>query len=57
MGHSSIKLTADIYGHLIPGADISWIDKAGFKRAPKRTQDAPAGPGRNGCGKRRSATY
>ena len=27
MGHSSIKLTADIYGHLIPGADISWIDK------------------------------
>jgi integrase len=22
MGHSSIQITADIYGHLIPGADI-----------------------------------
>jgi integrase len=26
MGHSSIQITADVYGHLIPGADISWID-------------------------------
>jgi len=27
MGHSSIRITADVYGHLIPGADISWIDR------------------------------
>jgi len=27
MGHSSIKVTADTYGHLIPGADISWVDR------------------------------
>ena len=27
MGHSSIQITVDTYGHLIPGADISWIDR------------------------------
>jgi integrase len=26
MGHSSIQVTADVYGHLIPGANISWVD-------------------------------
>ena len=27
MGHSSIQITVDTYGHLIPGADISWVDR------------------------------
>jgi integrase len=27
MGHSSIQVTADIYGHLIPGANISFVDR------------------------------
>jgi integrase len=27
MGHSSIQVTVDTYGHLIPGADIAWVDK------------------------------
>ena len=27
MGHSSIQITVDTYGHLIPGADIKWIDR------------------------------
>ena len=27
MGHSSMNVTVDIYGHLIPGADISCIDQ------------------------------
>ena len=27
MGHSSIKITVDTYGHLMAGADIAWIDK------------------------------
>jgi hypothetical protein len=27
MGHSSIQVTVDIYGHLIPGADISCVDQ------------------------------
>jgi len=27
MGHSSIQVTVDTYGHLIPGADIGWMDR------------------------------
>ena len=27
MGHSSIQVTVDTYGHLVPGADIAWVDK------------------------------
>jgi integrase len=27
MGHSSIQVTVDVYGHLIPGANIDWIDR------------------------------
>lgn len=27
MGHSTIQVTVDTYGHLIPGADIAWVDK------------------------------
>jgi len=26
MGHSSIQVTADIYGHLVPGADVHFVD-------------------------------
>ena len=27
MGHSSVQVTVDIYGHLIPGANVSFVDK------------------------------
>jgi integrase len=27
MGHSSIQVTVDIYGHLIPGADVRFVDR------------------------------
>jgi hypothetical protein len=27
MGHSSIQITVDVYGHLVAGADISWVDR------------------------------
>jgi len=27
MGHSSIQITVDVYGHLIPGANIAWVDR------------------------------
>lgn len=27
MGHYSIQVTVDTYGHLIPGANVSWIDR------------------------------
>ncbi len=27
MGHSSIQVTIDIYGHLIPGANVCFVDR------------------------------
>jgi len=36
MGHSSIQVTVDIYGHLIPGADIAWVDRPDGKTTPKQ---------------------
>ena len=39
MGHSSIQITVDTYGHLIPGADIAWVDRLDSKPTPH--QDAP----------------
>jgi hypothetical protein len=27
MGHASIQVTADVYGHLVPGANISFVDR------------------------------
>ena len=26
MGHKSIQITIDVYGHLIPGENVAWID-------------------------------
>jgi integrase len=31
MGHSTIQITVDTYGHLIPGADIAWVDRLDSK--------------------------
>ena len=31
MGHSSIQVTVDIYGHLIPGANVAWVDRLDSK--------------------------
>jgi integrase len=35
MGHSSIQVTVDTYGHLIPGADIAWVDKLDSGASPR----------------------
>ena len=43
MGHSSIQVTADIYGHLIPGADIKWIDRLDEITSPQQSA-TPAQP-------------
>jgi hypothetical protein len=40
MGHSSIQITVDTYGHLIPGADIAWVDRLDSKT----TQEQNATP-------------
>jgi integrase len=46
MGHSSIQVTVDTYGHLIAGADIAWIDSLDSKTTPQpsATQLQPAQP-------------
>ena len=36
MGHSSIQVTVDTYGHLIPGADIAWVDRLDLKTTPQQ---------------------
>ena len=43
MGHSSIQVTADIYGHIIPGADIKWVDGLDREASPQQnaTQAEP----------------
>ena len=43
MGHSSIQVTVDTYGHLVPGADIAWVDKldAATKPQPTATYTQP----------------
>jgi integrase len=45
MGHSSIQVTVDTYGHLVPGADIAWVDKldAATNPQPSATQEQPDG--------------
>jgi len=45
MGHSTIKITVDVYGHLVPGADVGYVDRLDFAptRPPKSaTQAQPA---------------
>ncbi len=45
MGHSSIQVTVDTYGHLIPGADIAWADKLdAVPTAPQLIPQPPATP-------------
>ena len=34
LGHSSIQVTVDTYGHLIPGGNIGWVDALDAKTTP-----------------------
>jgi len=45
MGHSSIQITVDTYGHLVPGADIAWVDRLDRETTPQpsATPAQPAG--------------
>ena len=36
MGHSTIQVTVDIYGHLIPGANVSFVDR--LDEVPKQEE-------------------
>ena len=46
MGHSSIQVTVDIYGHLIPGGNIGWVDALDTETslAQSATQPQPTNP-------------
>ena len=50
MGHSRIQVTVDTYGHLIPGANVSYLDRLDQKSAKKtrskrQPSATPAQPG------------
>ena len=50
MGHSSIQVTVNTYGHLIPGSDIGWMDRLDSKTSPQlsATQAQPGHVEREG---------
>ena len=41
MGHSSIQVTVDIYGHLIPGANVSFVDRLDGQTSPQQSATPP----------------
>jgi len=41
MGHSSIQVTVDIYGHLIPGANLAFADKLDRVTCPQESARQP----------------
>ncbi len=41
MGHSSIQVTVDIYGHLIPGANVSYVDRLDEATTPQQSAIQP----------------
>ncbi len=41
MGHSSIQVTVDIYGHLIPGANVSFVDQLDAVTSPQQSATQP----------------
>jgi len=43
MGHASIQITVDIYGHLVPGGNRAAVDRLDDERAPvAQSLHAPA---------------
>ena len=47
MGHSSIQVTVDIYGHLISGASVSFVDRLDVDEKPKKQVRNKTQPRRN----------
>ena len=45
MGHSSIQITVDTYGHLTPGADIAWVDRLDAETTPHQSAPETHQPG------------
>jgi len=47
LGHASIQITVDVYGHLVAGADIAWVDRLDPKQN-RQPNSTPAQPDENG---------
>ena len=45
MGHSSIQVTVDTYAHLIPGANISFVDRLDVREQTVTTVEGPLARG------------
>jgi integrase len=41
MGHSSIQITVGIYGHLIPGANVAFVDRLDSLTSPQQSAIQP----------------
>jgi len=41
IGHSSIQVTVDIYGHLMPGANVSFVDRLDGLTSPQQSATPP----------------
>jgi hypothetical protein len=41
MGHSSIQVTVDVYGHLVPGANVAFMDKVDTLTGPRQSAIQP----------------
>ena len=41
MGHSSIQVMVDIYGHLVPSANVSYMDKLDALTTPQQSATPP----------------
>ena len=49
MGHSSIQVTVDTDGHLVPGGNIEWVDRLDDGISPQESA-TPAQPARSAAG-------
>ena len=47
LGHSSIQVTVDLYGHLVPSANIGWVDELDAEEA-ETTKEQNATPAQQG---------
>ena len=44
IGHSSMQVTVDEYGHLIPGANVNWVDRLDREPRLHQTATVPGSP-------------
>jgi len=48
VGHRRIQVTIDVYGHLVPGENVAWIDT--LDRSPEKVEATAANAGQGSGG-------